>query len=124
LALFWNHGIPCFGWGPISGLKECRFGRGRNRACSGKGSKWAIYRLESGSFIGVSGWAMDLGSGGVKNKASRRSWKRALSVLGDGFAKSCLGGTYFRGVFGGGELGCFRFRWSGLISYLRVGTRK
>jgi len=47
-------------------LKECRFGRGRNRACSGKGSKWAIYRLESGSFIGVSGWAMDLGSGGVK----------------------------------------------------------
>jgi len=48
----------------------------------------------------------------------------ALLVLEDGFAKSCLRGTCFRGVFGGGELGCFRFQRSGPISYLRVGTRK
>jgi len=48
----------------------------------------------------------------------------ALLVLGDGFAKSCLRGTYFRSVFGGGELGCYRFQKSALISYLRVGTRK
>jgi len=48
----------------------------------------------------------------------------ALLVLEDGFAKSCLSGTYFRGVFGGGELGCFRFQRSGPISYVRVGTGK
>jgi len=59
-----------------------------------------------------------------QNGASRRSWKRALLVLGDGFAKSCLRGTYFRDVFGGGELGCFRFQRDGRISYLRIGTRK
>jgi len=74
--------------------------------------------------MGVSGWAMDLGSGGGQNRVSRRSWKMALLVLGDGFAKSCLRGVIFRSVFGGGELGCFRFQRNGLISYLRVGTRK
>jgi len=30
-----------------------------------------------------------------QNRASRRSWKRALLVLGDGFAKSCLRGYIF-----------------------------
>jgi len=33
-------------------------------------------------------------------------------------------GVIFSGVFGGGELGCFRFQGVVLISYLRVGTRK
>jgi len=59
-----------------------------------------------------------------QNRASRRSWKRALLVLGDGFVKSCLRGTYFIGVFGDGQFGCYRFQRSVLISYLRVGTRK
>jgi len=59
-----------------------------------------------------------------QNRVSRRSWKMALLVLGDGFAKSCLRGAIFSGVFGGGELGCYRFQRSGLISCLRVGTRK
>jgi len=53
---------------------------------------------------------MDLGSGGVKNRASRRAWEMALLVLEDGFAKSCLRVSFFSGVFGGGELGCFRFQ--------------
>jgi len=59
-----------------------------------------------------------------QNRASRRSWKRALLVLGDGFAKSCLGCHFFSVVFGGGELGCFRFQRSDPISYVRVGTGK
>jgi len=67
---------------------------GRNRACSGKGSKWPIYRLKSGSFMGVSGWAMDLGSGGVKTGPPGGHGKWHFLVLGDGFAKSCLSASF------------------------------
>jgi len=78
--------------------------------------KWVFY----------GGFRVGHGSGVRRgqNRASRRSWKRALLVLGDGFAKSCLMGAIFKGVFGGGQLGCFRFQRNGLISYIRVGTRK
>jgi len=78
--------------------------------------KWVFY------------WGFRVGHGSRvrrgQNRASSRSCKRVLLVFGDGFAKSCLRGTYFSGVFGGGKLGCFRFQGSGLISYLRVDTRK
>jgi len=38
--------------------------------------------------------------------------------------KVMFDGAIFSGVFGGGELGCFRFQRSGRISCVRVGTRK
>jgi len=69
-AVFWHYlgsRNPVFRLGANFLFKSVGLGGGgRNRACSGKGSKWAIYRLKSGSFMGVSGWTMDLGSGGVK----------------------------------------------------------
>jgi len=78
--------------------------------------KWVFY------------WGFRVGHGSRvrrgQNRASRRSWKRSLLVLEDGFAKSCLRGTCFMGVFGDGESGCYRFQRSDLISCIRVGTRK
>jgi len=76
-------------------LKGCRFGRCRNRACSGKGSKWAIYRLKSGSFMGVSGWAMDLGSGGGSKQGLQEVMENGTFGVGRWLCKVMFEGYLF-----------------------------